>query len=147
MNLKKIIEERLENARLDFLNAINNGKATDREIGELQYTVLTYQDCLNLIEQNFNNSQLGVRNSQELTYYANANKPAPRTEQEILDEFEKLGWIVSLKDNCDITLRYKEDRMCSIWIDKINRGYSCNTGIDMQEHKLLNELFEVIFDE
>lgn len=81
-NIRKIITERLENARLDF------GKTTKEPQLELKGQIEAYQDCLNLIEQNFNNSQLGIMNSQELTFYA--NKPTPKTEQDILNDFEKL---------------------------------------------------------
>ena len=137
-NIRKIIEERLENARNDFLNAINNGKATDREIGELQYAVLTYQDCLNLMQ--------------------------PRTEQEILKDFEALGWQVA-NGYVNFTLKKIETKVdtfgvyhlhCYIVINKENQTYHAEQRsnwstegyyLSMKEHKLLNELFEVIFNE
>lgn len=119
-NIRKIITERLDNARNDFLNALNNGKATDREIGELQYTVATYQDCLNLL-------------------------PAPRTEQDILNDFEKLGWKISMNDYYGLILKNKRNELLKIY--NISKTYHCECSLLMQEHKLLNELFEVIFDE
>ena len=115
-NIRQIITERLENAKNDFLNAIKNGNATDREIGELQYTVLTYQDCLNLI-------------------------PAPRTEADILNDFEKLGWKVTQNDDSCMILCF--NGFTRIVILKCNKQYSINNLCNMQEHKLLNELIEV----
>ena len=63
-----------------------------------------------------------------------------RTEQEILKDFEMLGWKVTLKEGKMITLRYVKNERNAIWIEK-DKSYSTNTCIDMQEHKLLNELF------
>lgn len=109
-NIRQIIEERLENAKMVYRNA--------SEILELKGEIDAYQDCLNLI-------------------------PAPRTETDILKDFEKLGWIVSRNDEDDFTLRLKGNPTCAIWIDKLTKEYSMSCCLDMQEHKLLNELFEV----
>lgn len=86
--------------------------------------------------------------------------PAPkRTEQEILKDFEKSGYEVVCNSDRELILErnYREwiDR---IRIDKIIKLYAKSQcfikqkdiytqSIYMQEHKLLNELFEVIFDE
>ena len=64
-----------------------------------------------------------------------------RTEQEILKGFEKLGWECTRNDEDRLTLRYSDSCPCAIWIDKNDKHYSSNTIIDMQEHKILNELF------
>lgn len=57
-NIRKIIEERLDNARNDY------GNTTREPQLELQGQIEAYQDCLNLMR--------------------------PRTEQDILKDFEKL---------------------------------------------------------
>lgn len=80
-----------------------------------------YQDCLNLI-------------------------PAPRTEADILKDFEKLGY--EIKDYGEyITFKLGKIEVIDIW--KTTKSYEIIQGLNitMQEHKLLNELFEVIFDE
>lgn len=106
-NIRQIINERLENARNDWL--------LDKS-DYLRGQMVSYRDCLNLI-------------------------PAPRTEADILKDFEALGWIVTRNDEDDFTLRLKGNPTCAIWIDKLTKEYSLNCCLDMQEHKLLNELF------
>lgn len=110
-NIRQIITERLENAKLDF------SKTTREPQLELKGQIEAYQDCLNLMQ--------------------------PRTEADILKDFEKLGWIVSRNDEDDFTLRLKGNPTCAIRIDKLTKEYSISCCLDMQEHKLLNELFEV----
>ena len=66
-----------------------------------------------------------------------------RTEQDVLNDFEKLGWYVSRNDEDDFTLRLKGNPTCAIWIDKLTKEYSMSCCLDMQEHKLLNELFTI----
>jgi hypothetical protein len=124
-NIRKIINERFKNARNDLHNTVGRGLQ-----GELKGQIEAYQDCLNLMQ--------------------------PRTEQEILNDFEKLGYrIEHNKDNTAILL-FKTDETkvfeTCIYIDLKNKEYRkqefVNTSdITMQEHKLLNELFEVIFDD
>ena len=109
--MRKILEERLENAKNDY------SKTTREPQLELKGQIEAYQDCLNLMQ--------------------------PRTEQEILKDFEALGWYVSINDEDDFTLRIKGNPTCAIWIDKLTKEFSMNCCLDMQEHKLLNELFEV----
>lgn len=86
-----------------------------------------YQDCLNLMQ--------------------------PRTEQEILKDFEKLGYEFAKFTVC-YHLKKDMGAICkTIIINKNTHYYRCVidnctphliTGeIDMQEHKLLYELFEV----
>jgi hypothetical protein len=84
----------------------------------------------------------------------------PRTEADILKDFEKLGWKVA-DDYTNLTLKKKitcnDEKfmwswICYISIDKENKTYRVfknghfstdSYEINMQEHKLLNELFEV----
>ena len=114
--MRKILEERLENARLDF------GKTTREPQLELKGQIEAYQDCLNLI-------------------------PTPRTEQEILKDFEALGYKIAFVKKENRLLLYKSNDD-TIFIYKNTKEYEkCDIiqsiNITMQEHKLLNELFEV----
>jgi hypothetical protein len=131
-NIRKIIEERLENAMNDYLLANNTTKIYLR--GQIE----AYQDCLNLF-------------------------PAPRTEQEILNDFEKLGYKVergfqdyykynALVLSITIPNYFSDggelDKEIVINLDKhtyecYDSFFSSPTPITIQEHKLLNELFEV----
>ena len=118
-NIRQIITERLENARNDYYYLQKNSDGSDDyKLSEIIGQMEAYHDCLNLL-------------------------PAPRTEADILKDFEKLGWIVSRNDEDDFTLRLKGNPTCAIWIDKLTKEYSISCCLDMQEHKLLNELFEV----
>ena len=108
--MRKILEERLENARNDWL--------LDKR-DYLRGQMIAYRDCLNLMQ--------------------------PRTEQEILDDFEALGYRV--KNDNDV-LRLKNN-FIEIYVYKQEQEYgkedvfSCEANrFTMQEHKLLNELFE-----
>ena len=74
-------------------------------------------------------------------------KRIKRTEQEILKDFEKLGYvnisniptIITLKnDNTIIVIKIKKQR----YRKYDNRDFE-PVDFTMQEHKLLNELFEV----
>ena len=115
-NIRQIITERLENAKLDF------SKTTREPQLELKGQIEAYQDCLNLMQ--------------------------PRTEADILKDFEKLGWKVYLNDNESFWLEL--ERYGLIQIDKIDKSYKVTFAITMQEHKLLNELFnlwEVVVDD
>lgn len=113
-NIRQIIEERLENARNDYEQAWTGTTIYDILQGQIE----AYQDCLNLL-------------------------PAPRTEADILNDFEKLGWIVSRNDEDDFTLRLKGNPTCTILIDKLTKEYSMTCCLDIQELKLLSKLFEV----
>ena len=126
IDIRKIIERRLEKIEYEY-ELISGGKPISILLGKIE----AYQDCLNLL-----------------------NKiPAPRTEQEILKDFEKLGYKVVVNNEDELDLRY---RMIDIWhgirIYKDIKSYEpyiiiktekCPVEINMQEHKLLNELFEV----
>ena len=108
--MRKILEERLENAKNDWL--------LDKQ-DYLKGQIEAYQDCLNLI-------------------------PAPRTEQEILKDFEALGY--EIKVNKASMLYLTNDYDVTIHINKLLKGYrrfydNEKNYIPMQEHKLLNELF------
>lgn len=114
-NIRKIIEERLDNARNDYEQAWAGTTLYDILQGQIE----AYQDCLNLMQ--------------------------PRTEQEILNDFEKLGYEITRKNN--IIYLTKEDTVLKIECD-LKRYSKCDVwlydlDITMQEHKLLNELFEV----
>lgn len=121
-NIRKIITERLDNARNDY-RKYPVLSTNDITLGNIQ----AYQDCLNLF-------------------------PAPRTEQEILNDFEKLGYkVVNSYNHPFIEMsKYNEELNVYEYIE-INKGehnYEKFTqdGVapfTMQEHKLLNELFEV----
>ena len=104
--MRKILEQRLENARNDWL--------LDKK-DYLRGQMVAYRDCLNLI-------------------------PAPRTEQYILKDFETLGWKVSI--NNSLKLRMSKHCFAELEIDKLEEMYIYNGYLTMQEHKLLNELFE-----
>ena len=136
-NIRKIIEERLENAKLDYNrhNEIKEPIIKHYFKGQRH----AYEDCLNLI-------------------------PAPRTEQEIIKDFEKLGWKVATDYSKEYKLVLKREEtkqlygdLGTTWCHYIfikENSYNAHTngswttkGYDMsiQEHKLLSELFEVIF--
>lgn len=110
-NIRKIIEERLANAKND-LHYNDTNTELDWEL--LKGQIEAYQDCLNLI-------------------------PTPRTEQEILNDFEKLGWKVTQNDDSCMILCF--NGFARIVILKCDKRYSINNLCNMQEHKLLNELF------
>ena len=118
-NIRQIINERLENAINEYSYLQKNSDGSDDyKLSEIIGQMEAYQDCLNLI-------------------------PAPRTEADILKDFEKLGWKVTRNDEDDFTLRLKGNPTCAIWIDKLTKEYSMTCCLDMQEHKLLNELFNL----
>lgn len=71
-----------------------------------------------------------------------------RTEEQVLKNFEELGYdIVENNDKC-LKLRYNA---CVIMnISRVSKCYNCywkenllRSNIDMQEHKLLHELFTI----
>lgn len=65
----------------------------------------------------------------------------PRTEQEILNDFEKSGWNITQNDDAFLILYYSGfDR---IVILKYAKQYSIGILCNMREHKLLNELFTI----
>lgn len=110
-NIKKIITERLENARNDWETCEDDHL---RRI--LLQQVFTYQDCLNLMQ--------------------------PRTEQEILNDFELLGYEVKCSEFF-IHICYLGKSM--IIISKAHKLYQTALDFDitMKIHKLLNELFTI----
>ena len=65
---------------------------------------------------------------------------ATRTEAEILKDFEALGYKV-VKGAIGSTLEFEFNEDTKIYIDNCFKTLWCN-DITMQEHKLLNELFE-----
>lgn len=113
-NIRKIIEERLENARLDYNRHSEIKEPVVKNY--LKGQCHAYQDCLNLI-------------------------PAPRTEADILNDFEKLGWEITQNDDSCMIICF--NGFARIVILKCAKRYSINNLCNMQEHKLLNELFEV----
>lgn len=115
-NIRQIIEERLDNARNDWL--------LDKR-DYLRGQMVSYRDCLNLF-------------------------PELRTETDILNDFEMLGYKITSNTNY---IRFTDyDKGIEIRIDFECKSYCkydrdlCELTyeiITMQEHKLLNELFEV----
>lgn len=76
----------------------------------------------------------------------------PRTEQEVLKDFEKLGYKVNRNTNFTIVLENNNE--IELVISKVNHWYTCKITnsissrkealyIDMEEHKLLTELFTI----
>lgn len=64
-----------------------------------------------------------------------------RTEQDVLKGFEKLGYVVnwtSLKS--DLVISFADE--LKIHIDLTHKNIYC-IDISIQEHKLLNELFQI----
>ena len=61
----------------------------------------------------------------------------PRTEQEILKDFEKLGYRAT-KSNVRLKLRNKKSCISIMFETKT---INCYKPITIQEHKLLHELF------
>ena len=118
--MRKILEERLENAKLDYQYHKYHNLEGSRILRDLECEINIYQDCLNLL-------------------------PSKRTEQEILKDFEELGYEIRIEKDF-IDMNGYDD--ISLFIDLENKTYSKSKylqveDITMQEHKLLNELFEV----
>lgn len=126
--LEQIIEERLENARNDYYYLQKNSDGSDDyKLSEIIGQMEAYQDCLILMQ--------------------------PRTEADILKDFEKLGLVIAKNDDFELILIDDCDRMIAIY--KTLKRYDCyyfsegykplqlSTDITMQEHKLLNELFNL----
>lgn len=164
-NIRKIIEERLENARNDFDNNLAEDCLEETNFAKL-YTlhgqIEAYQDCLNLIDEytpKIVTKQLSVKEIETLLQDLNKphqfiiDKPAPRTEADILKDFELLGLVIAKNDDFELILIDDCDRMIAIY--KTLKRYDCyyfsegykplqlSTDITMQEHKLLHELFSV----
>ena len=108
--MRKILEERLENAINDY-DFISTGKMKHKLQGQIE----AYQDCLNLL-------------------------PQPRTENELIKEFENLGYEIYKNDEIDLVLGVNGIWYIHIW--KSEKTYRIIHFITIQEHKLLNELFE-----
>ena len=65
-----------------------------------------------------------------------------RTEEEILKDFEKLGY--KIIKNSDKWLRLHCDLLSNtILISKEDQSYATDHPTDMQEHTLLTELFQI----
>lgn len=123
-NIRQIINERLENAHNDHRRCLEDIDYPLCKVDELKGSILAYQDCLNLI-------------------------PASRTEADILKDFEKLGYRVIKLSTMYLFETDEEERR--IWIHTDLKEYGISIAnkalafqtFTMQEHKLLNELFEV----
>ena len=78
-------------------------------------------------------------------------KRIKRTEQEILKDFEKLGWKIIQNDEFNLIMNNSNVFILDITKACKVGAYTCYDTtknqsalyIPMQEHKLLNELFEV----
>lgn len=64
-------------------------------------------------------------------------------EQEILKEFEELGYEINSLDEEMIVLYSKKRNNNHIFIDKLTKSYSSHEDITLQEHQLLHRLFEI----
>ena len=64
-----------------------------------------------------------------------------RTEQEILKDFEALGWKVSANTDEDLLFKDKCDYSIHIW--KKEKTFMIELFVQLEIHKLLNELFSV----
>ena len=70
-----------------------------------------------------------------------------RTENEVIKDFKKLGYDIIENDNMCLKINIDD---CVIRISKYSKEYKCYwkdrqlaSVIDMQEHKLLTELFTI----
>lgn len=63
-----------------------------------------------------------------------------RTEEEILKDFEKLGYEI-IENNSNWLEMLLVDENLRMMIFKADMTYTFDDYLDMQEHKLLNELF------
>lgn len=125
--IRELIEQKLENARLDYQNKDKAYNEKHQLIGNIE----AYIDLLALI-------------------------PKPRTEEEILKEFEALGYeienhneIIYLKKGKYYIAINKEDKTYKPFYqdykfdtDHQKIVYYQPKDITLKEHKLLNELFE-----
>lgn len=129
-NIRQIITERLENASLDYrywLSGVGFDGIIEPDFYKIEGQIEAYQDCLILMQ--------------------------PRTEADILKDFELLGLVIAKNDDFELILIDDCDRMIAIY--KTLKRYDCyyfsegykplqlSTDITMQEHKLLNELFNL----
>ena len=64
-----------------------------------------------------------------------------RTEQDVLNDFEKLGWKIIV--NNSLKLRLNINSFDDLDIDKLEEMYIYNGYLTIQDHKLLNELFTI----
>lgn len=132
--MRKILEERLENAKLDYryhLTGLGNDGFVDTNVYKIEGQIEAYQDCLNLL-------------------------PPKRTEQEILKDFEALGYKAVVNNEYELELHKnnkKPDMLIVLNILKsakeyqkymVMNGKMFSREIKFQEHKLLNELYEVL---
>ena len=162
-NIRQIITERLENARNDYYYLQKNSDGSDDyKLSEIIGQMDAYHDCLNLIDEytpKIVTKRLSVKEIETLLQDLNKphqfiiDKPTPRTEADILKDFEKLGYRVIKLSTMYLFETDEEERR--IWIHTDLKEYGISIAnkalafqtFTMQEHKLLNELFEVIFDE
>ena len=123
-NIRELIEQKLENAKLDLANGHYSNKAV------LLGNIEAYQDLLALIRK-------------------------PRREQEILKDFEDLGYDIENHNE----MFYLKKGKYYIAINKTDKTYKAfyqyvkfdedhekivcyrPKGLTLREHKLLNELF------
>lgn len=70
------------------------------------------------------------------------------TEQDVLNEFEKIGWQVTRNDNICMILKMED---IVLTISKISKWYNCclpiandyRWAINLHDHKLLHALFKI----
>ena len=158
--MRKILEERLANAKLDY-RVYPVLSSNDIILGQIK----AYQDCLNLLDKHTPKIFVKPITDEELQkalkeklYVPNQviieRNPAPRTEQEILKDFEALGWKVVVNNENEIELHRNAKNNILVVLNilksageytkyMIMNGKTFFREIKFQEHKLLNELFEV----
>lgn len=103
-----------------------------------------YQEALNILkelsEPPLMKEQYALNVLQELV-----DKEKPRTEQDILKDFEKLGYEVEVRSAFIILVDKRNGYEIRIWLN--DKEYSIPveyTSIGMSEHKLLHELFKCL---
>lgn len=101
-----------------------------------------------------------IKQSNNEKFERNPNKVSiytKRTEQEILNDFETLGYQIPVNNEKELSIGFQTvNGWFGINIYKYAKSYEVyeiinatrySVSLGIQEHKLLNELFEVIFDE
>ena len=107
-----------------------------------------YQEAINYIVDNFIDN-IEVKNGKPMNKETECililqelvKKTKLRTEEEVLKDFEKLRWKITQNEKNCLILCY--DVVARIGILKNSKNYYFNGLINMKEHKLLIELFQI----
>jgi hypothetical protein len=124
-NIRKIIEERFENAQNAYHRCYNDVDFPLHLADGIRGQIEAYQDCLNLMQ--------------------------PRTETDILNDFEKLGYQIPVNNEKELSIGFQTvNGWFGINIYKYAKSYEVyeiinairySVSLGIKEHKLLNELF------